>query len=572
MSISLKKILDPRLAVEQERLWVIPVGPSIVTTTSYNCDSVSESQLKWSIVTPSLEDGFDRKVIIDSVWEIYDSLGTAPEPLNFGNTSVGIRQWPVHSVTTNLQSRLNGYTTSWEPQELIHSLTSYGNDENDRQYYMSATPHKPDFYYSYNTAGMGQDRNPFSSYLDSGFEDSRGLSVWLEPNVVANRLQVRVREHLMISPFNWGPKDYAALFGVRTFDLTLALGNNRRFIAGTPNGWAGSPGSIFPTAAFANLKCAPVLNNTSAHTLHLTFITKQPDMSIPNLINYPYYECIKYPQSMPSLAVNALPVSVQFNNVSLTHMPSRIYIYAKPSLNNASTVEIPDTHLAIDDITMTLANRTGRLSSLDSYDLHRISAKNGFHRSFVAWNKFYGSVLCLVPGMDLDLSPLLAPGVDGYYQFNFKVSLRDLRKSFVAGIDPPNVLAYTLMLVTVNDGVMTINNATVDANIGGLTEMDVEATKDYLNPGIRMETLDYSGGLSFSDIWSGIKKGFKSVAPVVATVADIAGDVASAIPHPAARGIGVGSKVLSSVLKKTAGRKTARGGARLRASSLARRC
>ena len=128
------------------------IGAVNVTTKPYNADSVSDSQLSWSIPTPSVRVGLDRRIDMDIQFDVA-CPGFNVSEANLNSTTAGLRQYPVHASAETMNCRLNDQSLTWEPREVIHSLLSYGNDVEDRQHFMSATAHKPDIYWTFAQLG-----------------------------------------------------------------------------------------------------------------------------------------------------------------------------------------------------------------------------------------------------------------------------------------------------------------------------------------------------------------------------------------------------------------------------------
>jgi hypothetical protein len=443
-------------------------------------------------------------------------------------------------------------------------MLQYGNSSDERQHFMGSTPHKPDVTWKYNLdAGDAGNRNPFVSYFNSGDEDSRDLRYWVT-QVDANTLRLKVLETLMISPFYWGKTDYQCLFGIQHFDLSLVLTNINKVLAGSSIGIANDAGAIWPTGVIANLN-VQVLDAPN-QKLHITFITPQPDQEIPRLLHYPYFKVSRYSQNgqVPYLAQQT--GSEVFSNITMHEIPKRCYIFGKQQPTNDATVA--DYYLAIDKIVMNFDNQDGRLSTLDAFDLWKLAAKNGLQRSFLAFNRVLGSVLCLEFGTDLNLNPLLCAGVRGNFQFSYTLTTRDIREN-PAGGPPLPAVRYRIYTIMIPEGVLTIDDQLISISIGTITE-EIVAVAPFAPSGFRHEITSYYGGGFWRNLWNGIKKAFKVGAPIVKNIAGAVGQIAPLIPHPVAQGVGMGANAVHQTLGALgAGKK--RGGARLRTSSLARR-
>ena len=568
MSISLMKVNEPRLDIQPNRVYLTHIGATNVTTKPFNADSVSDSQIAWAITTPSVRVGLDKRIDVDLQFDVgCDGVDCVDARTN--KVTTGIRQYPIHSSTETINARLNDQSFTFEPNEVIHPLLSYGNDIEDRQHFMSATAHKPDIYWKYDQDGTNAgDRNPLGTFFNSGEEDSRNLQFYVQEFRSAdgrftNRyFRVRVIESLMMSPFYWGKNSHQCLFGIQNFDLTLIFANLLRMVCGTSAGWFDQNTGIFPGGVLNNFKVRLAPDQT-LQKLHITFLTPQPDVEVPAILHYPYYAIKTYKTDVTtSIAGGATVGNVNFNNITLHEIPKRCYIFVAPKkyANTSTMVHLPDFFARISSLNMNFDNQDGRFSSLDSYDLCKLSQKNGLKRSWLEWNRTIGSVLCLEFGTDITLSPLSAPGVRGSFQLSFSVSFTDLRDIGEANIE------YRMYLVLVPEGVLSIDNSLVSISVGSLTESDI-ASAPIAPPGTRLGVSSFVGS-GFGDI---LRKGWNIFKKVAGPAARVIGSVASVIPHPYAQ---IASKVANPVASVLgAGRRKGgrRGGKLLRSSSLSSR-
>ena len=583
MSIKVLKVRDPRIDFQPDRIFSAVIGGANVTTKSYSSDTASNAQIIWNITTPSVNVALQR--IIDVEYSFYVSCkeGAVQTPVNpnwlnnpyANSTSAGFRQWPLHSVIEVANIRLNDQSISYEPAEIITAMTRYGNDQEDRQHFMSATPHMPDFLTSYSEALTGPlsgSRNPFVSYENSGFEDSRNFKAWFKSEVVGNQIKFTFIESLMISPFYWGRESsqYQGVTGIQNIDLTLTLGPVIKMLAGiivdgfvsttpVPPALANTP---FVVTNVANAVLSVDLAEQTAQKLHLMFLTPPVGDEVPRLVHLPYYSIKKYQQKITDFTRGST-VSVNLNNITLDSVPGRIYMFAKlrnNTNNQVSLIQTPDYFMQIQALTFNWDNSYGLFSSMDSYDLWKLSCVNSLKMSYLEWSKYLGSVLCIEP-KDWNMSPYSCAGVRGNYQMSGTITLKDLSLA-----DKPVGSDWYLYMVVVPVGVLTVQDQLVSVSTGPLDAVSVSQA-EWAPRGTQLKVSNYYGSGFWSNLWSGLKKGFKAVAPVVRGIANTVSQVAPLIPHPAAQGIGVGA---AAVNKALGGRKM-RGGARMRASSLARR-
>lgn len=167
----------------------------------------------------------------------------------------------------------------------------------------------------------------------------------------------------------------------------------------------------------------------------------------------------RYPTDANASIAGATGTStLQSSNIQLQSIPRRMYIYARIK-NSDLLYTDTDTFLGITSISINWNNRSGLLSSATPYDLYNISKKNGCNLSWTEWsggpnyvalggtNTAYGtvgSVLCLEFGTDIGLQDLECPGIDGTYQLQMAVGVKNINQT--------RAITPTLYIVTVNEG------------------------------------------------------------------------------------------------------------------------
>ena len=194
------------------------------------------------------------------------------------------------------------------------------------------------------------------------------------------------------------------------------------------------------------------------------------------------------------------------------------------------------------------------LASASQQQLYNISKKNGVDLSFPEWsgntplvglsnmeagisgffssvapNGFQatglvGSVLCLDFGVDIGLSDIHAPG-------QLLNSQLQITADFV-NINQADTFMFTMYIVTVSEGIWTVENLNSINQIGVLSKEDVlNATR---NPAIDYKSTDnIYGGDFVGKVKSAGKKvlaGLKSALPYARDVASVIGTVAPLLP------------------------------------------
>lgn len=557
MSVTCKKINEPRLDIADERTYVAVIGGSKVTSDHYNASSASRDSISFNCATPSIHVGVDRRVILETEFRVSCSNCILNADI-LTSDSAGFRQFPLWSICSNLMLKLNDQAFSMQPADHIHSLMNYNNDAIDRKYWFAGQPSKPDIRTSYSTTGSSGSRNPFTSYAGSELEEGRAFSTWISGNDDTS-FTVRLFCPLMISPLNFTRTQVQCLFGIQNISVILTLNNNQRFVSGVNGTLFGTASAAPPQTAslFLNPNGSPAVptandlivlpTNASSQILHVTYVSPQPDQIPPSILSYGYHDLSTHTRDVGQFTEQQQR-TLTFSGIQLGEIPKRIFIYAKRP--NSQNLIFPDTFLKIDRVSINFNNEEGRLSSMNSYDLFDIATKNGYNRSFMFWDKFGGSVLCIEPGRDISLAPLLSEGVRGSYNISASVTFTDPRITGAVPDQEVGALDYTMFMIFVRSGVMTIDNQLVGLSIGPLTEQ-ILAESSEVSKRERPAVHDfYQGSGFFKDFVKGIKK-----------VASLAAPLLSLIPDRRAQ---MGSQVARAI----SGLGRGRGGAKARRNSL----
>jgi hypothetical protein len=585
--VRLIKAYPTELDIRADRDFVAMMPPANVSIRTYNATSKSGSQITWSEQTPSVRVGLVRSIDCEVKFKLkLNPIDEAGDPSNrvvpdnlYSVGGVGPRQMPLHSIMETLNVRLNDQSFVYEPSETIHALLAYGNDWYDRNYGFSATAHKPDSQWRYDNV-PGASRDPFTTWIDSGLEDSRRMGFWAK-KLSATEIEITVVEQLMISPLIWG-ESRQCLFGVQNLDVTMVLRQPlTRLLSGDLYGLA-TGGTPLATGH----KYQPIITVEDA-VLHLKYLQPQAYQTIPHSLNYEHNTISRFTKE---LSGGKAPLadfgSVTYNNIQLNSIPKRVYLYCAPkqstnaeadsgyindttdvanaaaSANDA--VRQADFFATIDKLRVNFDSADGRFSTYTSYDLWKVAKENGYQRSWLEWSQYLGSVMCIDFGKDMGLNPLLCSGCRGSFQFNVEIDYKDIRNRLATSqfdslvqTDPKEYRAH---LVVVNSSILNVTNQLITVSTGPLTEQSIYDAP-WAESGLRMDIKDYYGGGSFKNVWKAVKKVGKTVAPVAQAVSGVLADALSQ-SHPNAA---LAAKVAQSGLR------TARGGSKVRCASLSRR-
>jgi len=629
--VNLVKAREPRLDIRADREFVALMGAANISTRTYNSNSSSTGQIIWSQTTPSVRVGVDRCMPVEVTAVVdFTITGGAAAPVQYrmkpnithGN-NFGPRQYGLHSICEVIQLRLNDQAFSWEPAEILHPILEYGLTPEERQYSIGSSAHYPDQQWRYN--GENSNRNEFASWMNSLFEDSRSLGMWVRKTGDL-QLTITFIEELILSPMSYGSEQVQALFGIQNIDLSLTLRQplsnmfsgdiyHDLFERNADPGVPANPWEQFQLPADLGIKVNPVFSFAQAkQQLHITYLQPQIDQKISWRLNYPYWQIQKFSQEVGQatpISAGQANVSVVYNNITLHNIPKLMYLFCAPKLsqeieqgfgsvypagapggtqfypvNNA--MQQANYTCSIDHVSINFDTQDGRLTTLTPFDLYKLASKNGYKRSFLAWDQHVGSVLALHFGTDLNLNPLLCPGVRGNFQLAATVTYRDVRnlETINGGpqmfpVVPPDIggipnqrytqgepKPYKAYMIIVNTGIISIQNQLITTSVGSLTEIQVEEA-NWLAPGFRATIRGVHGdGNVFHNIYHAVRKFGKHAKPYISPVASVVGEIAKLSDDPRARVVGSVADLVGTAAK---GRGRVVGGKRSTAHSLSRR-
>lgn len=247
-------------------------------------------------------------------------------------------------------------------------------------------------------------------------------------------------------------------------------------------------------------------------TLYATFLTPGPDVTLPLVSTVPYVEFPRYVQTFTGtsfVGANASPLRTQ--TISLTSIPDMVMIYIKPATKGPSQL---DQYIPISNIQVTFDNFSNLCSGFQQFNLYESAVASGLDIDWHQWRGFsqsaIGSTYRVTPsntatttapvwrqagatqlsggpvllrmGLDITLSPGLAPGCLGNY-------------SFQATVTPSNPYGFydylnsaTLTVIAINTGFFETVRGQSAIRKTILNSADVEAatpetgmTKTHLN-------------------------------------------------------------------------------------------
>ncbi len=184
LNLQVARRVDPRVVFKgNTKAWTGDVGTSYIINQK-TADSLSNNVLLFSPTT-SMTDVIDRSPYFAPVFYIQCSNGTggflninSAALATAGSQLCGPRQYPFHSTLNAATFNPRGAQFVFNScGEIIHAIMRYSSTPEDRQTWLSGTPHYPDIEQVY--AQNNTNRSEFASYDNSLYEDSRNTAIWL---------------------------------------------------------------------------------------------------------------------------------------------------------------------------------------------------------------------------------------------------------------------------------------------------------------------------------------------------------------------------------------------------------
>ena len=540
------QVWDPVLLINDTRNMMVLRGGSQITYKDITATSSNRNVVQFTAITPTLNTIIDRKIVMKMPIDLRftcDDIGN----LCLQSEKDAFRAHPIMSVMTNMEAQINTTSVSIQMADVIHPLSRFGENGRLQGQEYSIFPSMLDQYQIY-----GQGENSFDNPLGGPgkkiqqYQVPRGAFpmkiTLLDGTGTQNNTEARVRadlfEYLYLSPFSFGKFSEPGMIGVQTLDFTMNFNSSLNRM------WSHIP-SPPPPALQKNLVFDNVNSRFDNPTLLFRYITPPIGVPIAPICQIPFFKVQRYKtgQALANLA-NGASSSITTNNIQLTEVPRRMYIYVREVADASSFLE-SDVYFNIENLNINYANLTGQLSSAAEVQLYRMTLKNGYNGSWQDYhaldvNNFegltpinvkpgWGSICAVEFGTDLALQPGLATSVSSNQNLQMNILFRNIQGVAFTG----NVEA---VILTISEGIFTIRNNTAIPQTAVLTPLDVlnsirSPMKDY-------NEIRYSYGSSFWDgvkhffgqVWDTVKGAVKNAPAFIKAVAPIARVIAEAAP------------------------------------------
>jgi len=427
------KVLDDRANLHEAEKYLFKQPANEVSYQSWSATSSSDSQCSFTVNPPGGMNAITSRFVLltmqvttEMEMVTYNNNGVAaysdPSALvcgypPYGNSNaVCLRQFPLASIMQSVRMTLNTITETTEPHRYIHALGRYDLDENRRSYEMSSSPSQPDYYQRYNdsdnlelypvngvavpggpianSAGLalGHGRSPFAAYGNNTSEPSRGSYRIKSATYVNNKATItwEITEPVFLSPLTGGRYSGMGLSQINAMSFEFSWDSKRERIFSVDQARIQADGGN--NTRRINI-LGVHLNSTSNNRLSFVYLTPQPDVVLPQTLNYDYH---RYEHHSTDIAGAQNPATANgkkdyMNNFTLNCIPARMYVWIRKKEGDRTQYDT-DAFARIEAINMTMGN-TNLLNSASEQDLWRMSVDNGLKMSFSEWHDYCGSVL-----------------------------------------------------------------------------------------------------------------------------------------------------------------------------------
>jgi hypothetical protein len=480
--VSYVTTIDPKLETISEAQYAIFKGCSDILEKPFSTNSANDSSFQFYTPPPNPNIIVNRRVKCRIPFAQATITAT-----NLGATCLlqsgyfGLREAPVSSVLTTLESKFNSNQNVVQMSDIIHALLKYNTCSALIEGHLSTSTFYPDQSQNYSDL-IGASSNPLGSYVDyiKGAQHQRGC--W-NMQIVTNTptsatFTFSISENLFLSPYHYGINDNVAGFrGIQTIDTTFTFGNLSRMIC-----------YVNPDIEnISNVNISVTFGAMPQPQLLFEYLTPRQEMMIPASVpaQYGMYRIDRYPTNGATAAPNANQIIVS-NNIQLDQIPEILYIYCRENNNNLTPFDT-DCFYQINSVNITLNGKNGILASATQEQLYDISVKNGLEMSYVEFSGgpvplavstanplgtligTVGSVICLRFGEDIPLNSG-APGMATNMMMQVNVGVTNINQT-----ETTNPVLY---LVTVKASVLEFLN-TSSSLFQGFTPEIAANSDDY---------------------------------------------------------------------------------------------
>jgi hypothetical protein len=490
-----------------------------VATSSNNAVQVYNLQI------PSENIIVGRDALVSCPMQFRINLGLVPVgelAIEWGKTCA-LQAFPLSSNMTTASVTINNASTSISVQDILPALLRL-NDNRELFRYNGMCPSLPDQEYGVYEDAFAANCSPLAGlanksydgclaprgahpcvvqidrYVNALFTDHSPVSTDLNTNTWIVSVFTLTTEPIFVSPFIYGHPDHnlQGLLGVNSMAMTfnintqlprlISYGGPAQSVTLTPGvaaavapGVWGANDNMF---VMSNAVAAGRLNTTgSGPAILLKLLSAQPSDVLQTRNSVGYFDIQRYLTSNGAALLAGGSTTINSQSLQLNQLPDYFIICARKPMSSQGPAD-SSSFLTIRTASMNLNNMSGLLSGASPQDLWRLSVLNGSQQS---WSEFSGfatvatadgqSALVPTTGSLLILSPTqlsipdtLAPSSIGSFSFQGQFGVYNQ-----FGTPLP---AVELCIITVNSGILTLQQGTASFFTGVLTTEAVKLAKE----------------------------------------------------------------------------------------------
>ena len=459
MDLRFVEVNDKRLAVQPYGTYGVLKSAVDTLYVPYNSSSVSNSSSNVTVNVPQGTVLGNRIMLTHRIRVTLTGNATVSTNLIPTTTSgeirlVAPRAYAMDNFTKSAQVQINNQLFSENLNNYVEATLPLLQSPDDAQRSdQSAQPTMGDNGVLYSDSD-NTVASVFAPYYDNSFQNSRGsFPVTIVSNTPTSAiLEYEITSPLRVSPFAWGKHaTYTGLTQVSTVQINLNYDNN--------------PARFFSASDTLDITNTQV--DVLSMVANVLILTPRPEQ----LATYParqeigYYQNTTYITSMTPVTAGASG-QVTSNALQLSVVPNTLLCWIEHD-NNSKFITTPDVFFEITKCNIIFNGKSGILSSASEFALWALSENAGYYASYRDWQipggRGKGSVLVLRLGDSVPLPDGYCPGQN--VNCNLQVQV-EFRNPFGQTVSPQ------LMVMTVNEGVVSIEAQQVSVSVGPVSPYD----------------------------------------------------------------------------------------------------
>ena len=513
--------MDPRLVFDHGGDFAVARGGVSVTYRTLPSQNYSSngSNSVFNVQPPNQNISISRKIMTKFYYnvQINATAGASGNVVDLGIYDAP-RFYPTQQVTSSMSATLNNANVNLIPYQLIGALACCNLSDVNLGRDLSLAPSHPDEFQNYSDVYtvpqfLGTVADPLQSLGESttSIPNRGGWNVTLTGtnnvgtgNSGTVNLQFSSTEPILVSPFS-SVDDSHAFIGVQT--LTLSF---QQTLNGGRSVWSHSDSTDASTinSMVTTLYAPPEIQTT--------YITPSPLYRIPSSVVYNYSNIDIYTTDTVASISSGADFKVSTNNVQLNTIPKRILLYARQT-DSTTNYTTTDTFAWLKDLSIQFDNVSGLFSGSSPEQLYLSAREQGYNKSWTQWSSTTGSVMIMDLARNMALQNSSdAPGLQASKQLQITATFNNINKF--------KSLAFTVFVIVISDGLITITGNTTIQQNSVLTREDILESHKNTEVTSYQAPSSYWGGNVFKKLVHGLRK--HKVLSTGAEVADILG-----VPH-----------------------------------------